>query len=134
MFEIRLNFETQKFQDSVKRIFQSVGLAPLITSTDQNGTFVSYQDIHTPSRIRNTVLKVRCDYEKHDLQTVGGILLETEMRSEVCEGEGDDNLNNPIEKSPAEVIEIIEEDEIDDDEYEESEEGEEGDYNTGKEN
>ena len=58
----------------VKRIFQSVGLAPLITSTDQNGTFVSYQDIHTPFRIRNTVLKVKCDYEKHDLQTVGGIL------------------------------------------------------------
>ena len=80
---------------------------------------------------RNTVLKVQCDYEKHDLQTVGGILFDTEMRSEVCDDEGDDNLYNAIEKSPAEVIEIIEEDEIDDDEYEESEEG---DDNTEEEN
>ena len=67
LFEIRPNFETQEFQDSVKCIFQSVGLAPLITSTDQNGTFVSNQDIHTLSHISNTVLKVKCDYEKHDL-------------------------------------------------------------------
>ena len=63
MFQILPNFEMQEFHDPVKRIFQSVGLAPLITSTDQNGTFVSYQDIHTP-HIRNTVLKVKCDYEK----------------------------------------------------------------------
>ena len=53
------------------------------------------------------------------------------MRSEVCNDEVDDNLNNSIEKSPAEVIEIIEEDEIDDDEYEESEED---DDNTEEEN
>ena len=88
----------RSFRIYVKRIFQSVGLAPLITSTDQNGTFVSYQDIHTPSHIRNTVLKVKCDYEKNDLQTVGGILLDTEMRSEVSDDEGDDNFNNPIKK------------------------------------
>ena len=61
--------------------------------------------------------------KKNDLQTVGGILLDTEMRSEVCDDEGDDNFNSPIKKSTAEVIEIIEEDEIDDDEYEESEDG-----------
>ncbi len=64
--------------------------------------------------------KVKSDYDKHD---ICGILLDTEMQSEVCDDEGDDNFNSTIEKRPAEVIEIIEEDEIDDDEYEASENG-----------
>ena len=35
MFQVRESFERQDFKHSVKRIFQSVGLAPIITSSYQ---------------------------------------------------------------------------------------------------
>ncbi len=55
--------------------------APIITSKD-NVTFVTYQDINTPSNIRKTTLKVKPVVDHYDLQTIGGILLDTEMRSQ----------------------------------------------------
>jgi hypothetical protein len=41
-----------KFRNSVKRVFQSVGLAPIVSENDPQGTFVTYRGESTPGTIR----------------------------------------------------------------------------------
>jgi hypothetical protein len=40
------------FKLSVHRVFQSVGLCPIITDSDPTGTFVTYQGPTTPGIVR----------------------------------------------------------------------------------
>lgn len=88
-------------------------LAPIITSKD-NVTFVTYQDINTPSNIRKTTLKVKPVVDHYDLQTIGGILLDTEMRSQSAIDHED--LNDD-ESEPVEVSDNDSETEDDEDDY-----------------
>ena len=74
---------------------------------------MTYQDINSPSDVRKKTLKMKDDFEKPDLQTIGGLLLDTEMRSEDCDQDFD-NVDDPT----PEIINIDDESEIDDDDYE----------------
>ena len=55
MFEMReRSLLHERFRESVKRVFQSVGLAPITTESDPIGTFVTYRDPNTPGTIRRS--------------------------------------------------------------------------------
>ena len=49
------NFNDETFEQSVTRVFQSVGLAPIITAGDPNGIFVTYHGENSPSEVRKTL-------------------------------------------------------------------------------
>jgi hypothetical protein len=55
MYEMReRSLLHERFRESVKRFFQSVGLAPITTESDPIGTFVTYRDSNTPGTIRRS--------------------------------------------------------------------------------
>ncbi len=90
-------FLEDNFRSSVRKIFQCVGLAKIPTANendDDEPTFVLYHDERTPELIRQRFKIEKRDTKKEDDQTIGGFLIETEMR-------GDLNIQNGIE-----IIEI----------------------------
>jgi len=81
MFSIQDSFRNDEFQLSVKRVFQSVGLARITTASDPRGFFASYQGEDTPSWIRKNTLHCRESNENLDHQTIGGNLIDVDMRA-----------------------------------------------------
>ncbi len=77
---------------------------------------MTYQDINIPSNIRKTTLKVKPVVDHYDLQTIGGILLDTEaeMRSQSAIDHKD--LNDD-ESEHVEVSDNDSETEDDEDDY-----------------
>ena len=76
-----------------------------------------------PTKILILHQKFEAKYSRSNLQTIGGILLDIELRSKKSSNEICDNFADGIEKEIVEVIEIPdEEDEIDEDESESDEE------------
>jgi hypothetical protein len=75
-----------KFRNSVKRVFQSVGLAPIVSENDPQGTFVTYRGESTPGTIRkeffetNAISGAENLLDVREIQTVGGLMLDVEMR------------------------------------------------------
>ncbi len=89
LFQIKENFNTEKFRSSVKKVFLSVGLTPFVsTASDSTKTFTfqNYAGVQTSGAMKKEVLskadKNEKDWLRQDLLTVGGILVDTEMRSE----------------------------------------------------
>jgi hypothetical protein len=80
------NFGKPSFKLSLTRVFQSVGLAPLITQSNPAGLFATYRGPSSPSQFRrdhfknDKMTKMEKLKEVIELQTIGGLLLDIELR------------------------------------------------------
>ena len=85
-------FRCPKYQSSIHRVFQSVGLAPIPTPSDPIGIFVTHQGPKSPEKYRKDLLNWQGDEDcqKKDSQTVGGLLVDIEMRGDEVFDEVDD--------------------------------------------
>jgi hypothetical protein len=108
------------FKLSVHRVFQSLGLCPIITDSDPTGTFVTYQGPTTPGTVRKGLLlanSVLAEAEEtwnlRENRTIGGLMVGIEMR-----GEADDILDSVVDPAPLAV-------EIDDSESDSDEDNDE---------
>jgi hypothetical protein len=55
--EFKENPNSESFKSSLTRVYQSVGLAPIISTIHHpDGTFASYQDEEKPGRIRKQLI------------------------------------------------------------------------------
>jgi hypothetical protein len=119
MFEMRQkSLLTDKFRASV---FQSVGLSPIITETDEIGTFLTYRGPTTPGTfLRSSSVATDTDsvcaaqeiLNARETQTIGGLLLQMEMRAE--DGDNEENFEG-AETVPSQRV-IYDVDDTEDDE------------------
>jgi hypothetical protein len=122
MFEMRQkSLLTDKFRASVLRVFQSVGLSPIITETDPIGTFLTYRGPTTPGTfLRSSSVATDTDsvcaaqeiLNARETQTIGGLLLQMEMRAE--DGDNEENFEG-AETVPSQRV-IYDVDDTEDDE------------------
>ena len=110
MYEMRnQSLLNEKFRNSVKRVFQSVGLAPIVSENNPQGTFVTYRGESTPGTIRKdffitdaiTVAENLLDVR--EIQTVGGLMLDVEMRDS---GTQDQEVTDVIDLEDSDVIDL----------------------------
>jgi hypothetical protein len=75
-------FRCPKYQSSIHRVFQSVGLAPIPTPSDTIGIFVTHQGPKSPEKYRKDLLNWQGDedWQKKDRQ-IGGLLKCVVMKS-----------------------------------------------------
>jgi hypothetical protein len=74
-------------------VFQSVGLSPIITETDEIGTFLTYRGPTTPGtflRYTDSVCAAQEILNARETQTIVGLLLQMEMRAE--DGDNEENF------------------------------------------
>ena len=88
------------------QVFQSLLVRPIITATNPDGTFVSYQGEDTPGRIRKQLIVSSEDENEvictqRDTQSIGGLLLNFEMR----EGAESDEVEEiiPVSSAPTTI-------------------------------
>jgi hypothetical protein len=105
-----INFGKPSFKLSLTRVFQSVGLAPLMTQSNPAGLFATYRDPSSPFQFRrdhfknDKMTKMEKLKEVTELQTFGGLLLDIEFRN------GMDDLSYMIaEEIPIEMEEGVDE-------------------------
>lgn len=108
---------SDSFKSSVKRVFQSVGLSPIVTPSDSEGVVVTYQGVKTPGTIRKETFRINEDedtWEKEDSQTVGGISMDVNMRGKMDpnkdsnEESGDEEIEDEFDdESEDEGLEIV---------------------------
>jgi hypothetical protein len=89
-------FRCPKYQSSIHRVFQSVGLAPIPTPSDPIGIFVTHQGPKSPEKYRKDLLNWQGDedWQKKDSQ-MGAL----EMRGEVFDEVDDEDDDNDEEEN-----------------------------------
>ncbi len=88
-------------------------LVRLKTPSDPLGIFVTYQGENTPSDTRKNLLRCHLSLENIDLQTVGGNLIDVDMRANLNVDKDQDNLSEDEELSEEQTSEkmpVIEKD------------------------
>ena len=78
--KVKENLYSQSFKSSLERVFQSVGLSPIISTTHPDGTFASYQGEGTPGKIRKQLIHQSPNeteeiWSLRDTQLIDGLLL-----------------------------------------------------------
>ena len=107
------------FKLSLSRVFQSVGLAPIVSSTDPVGTYALYRGPHTPSKLQKRfgLQEDEALWEERDKNSIGGIVLGVEMRGDAGEEYDYEAMVDPPPALPHAAIEILDsDDESEDDE------------------
>ena len=108
------------FKLSPSRVFQSVGLAPIVSSTDPVGTYALYRGPHTPSKLQKRfgLQEDEALWEERDKNSIGGIVLGVEMRSDAGEEYDYEAMVDPPTALPIEILDSDDEseDESEDDE------------------
>jgi hypothetical protein len=68
------------FRLSVSRVFQSVGLSPMVSEMNPNGPLFTYRGLQTPGSVRRDHFRSLEDQLiAKETQTIGGLLLHIEM-------------------------------------------------------
>jgi hypothetical protein len=119
MFEMRQqSLMSDSFKLSLSRVFQSVGLAPIFSSTDTIPTYALYRGPQTPAILQKR-LGLDADQalcEGRDTNSIGGIVLAVEMRSDAGEEYDSEAIKDlPPSLAPAAAFEISESDDDSDD-------------------
>jgi hypothetical protein len=118
MFEMRQSLLSDSFKLSLSPVIQSVGLAPIFSSTDTIPTYALYRGLHTPAILQKR-LGLDADQalcQERDTNSIGGIVLAVEMRSDAGEEYDYEAIKDlPPALAPAAAIEISESDEDSDD-------------------
>ena len=104
--EVKENLNSQSFKSSLERVFQSVGLALIISTTHPDGTFASYQGEGTPAKIRKQLIHRSPNeneeiWSLRDTQSIGGLLLNFEMRDGVESDEPEEII--PVSMAPTTI-------------------------------
>ena len=120
MFEMReQSLLNDSFKHSLSRVFQSVGLAPIVSSTDPVGTYALYRGPHTPSSLQKRfgLKEDEALWEERDPNSIGGIMLGVDLRSEAGEEYDFEAIQDPPPAlATAAAIEILDSDDGSDDE------------------